>query len=71
MYLTHITTEGEPLGLDRLALLPRRDKNPAPGGCTNPHAPIRETLPSGMTLLVPVIEPDQTASQEELPPWKR
>lgn len=33
--------------------------------------PSRETLPSGLTLLVPVIEPDQTTSLEELPPWKR
>lgn len=70
MYLTHITTESERWDLiawryyrdvSKISLLVE----------SNPHAPICETLPSGLTLLVPVIEPDQTANQEELPPWKR
>jgi phage tail protein X len=70
MYLTHITTEGE--RWDLIAWRYYRDVTKIPLLVdANPHAPIRETLPRGMTLLVPVIEPDQTASQEELPPWKR
>ncbi|MET0264714.1 MAG: tail protein X [Duganella sp.] len=70
MYLRHITIEGERWDLlswkyyqsvRHIALLIE----------TNPHAPITETLPSGLTLLIPVIEAGETTVQEELPPWKR
>jgi len=70
MYLTHITTEGE--RWDLIAWRYYRDVTKIPLLVdANPQAPISETLPSGLTLLVPVIEPDQTTSLEELPPWKR
>lgn len=35
----------------------------------NPDVPIKPILPSGIKLLVPVIETKNTV--EELPPWKR
>lgn len=70
MYLTHITTEGE--RWDLLAWRYYRDVNRIPLLVeANPHTPIRETLPSGLTLLIPVIEPDETQIIDELPPWKR
>ena len=70
MYLTHITTEGE--RWDLIAWRYYRDVTKIPLLVeANPQTPIREALPSGLTLLVPVIEPDQTTSLEELPPWKR
>lgn len=69
MYLTHITTEGE--RWDLIAWHYYHDVTKIPLLVdANPHMPIRETLPSGLTLLIPMIEPDQTA-KEELPPWKR
>lgn len=70
MYLTHITTEGE--RWDLIAWRYYRDVTKIPLLVeANPQATIREALPCGLTLLVPVIEPDQTTSLEELPPWKR
>ena len=36
----------------------------------NPDVPIRPVLPAGLTIYVPVREP-QTAAASALPPWKR
>lgn len=71
MYLTHITTEGE--RWDSIAWRYYRDVTKIPLLVdANPQAPIRETLPGGLTLLVPVIEEqEQTSNLEDLPPWKR
>lgn len=70
MYLSHITTEGE--RWDTLSWRYYRNVRHIPMLIdANPHAPISETLPSGVTLLIPVIEADETTNQDELPPWKR
>jgi len=37
----------------------------------NPSVPIIPILPSGLKLLIPVIEEEQTPQSEELPPWKQ
>lgn len=37
----------------------------------NPEVPIIPILPGGITLLIPVIEEDETESTTELPPWKQ
>lgn len=36
----------------------------------NPHAPIAPTLPAGLVLRIPLIEPAQAARPEGTPPWK-
>ncbi len=70
MYLNHITTEGE--RWDMLAWRYYRNVRKVPMLIeANPHAPIHETLPSGLSLLIPVIEADESLIQNELPPWKR
>lgn len=68
MFLTHITIEGErwdqlatryygdPLAYERIVE-------------ANPHVPLATTLPSGLTLSIPVLE--QSDLSEELPPWLR
>ncbi|RAS18943.1 tail protein X [Microvirgula sp. AG722] len=68
MFLTHISAEGErwdqlahryygdPLQYERIV-------------AANPHVPLTVTLPSGLTLSIPVIE--QVDLSEELPPWLR
>jgi len=37
----------------------------------NPAVPIIPILPSGIKLLIPVVEEEETLASEELPPWKR
>lgn len=37
----------------------------------NPDVPIIPILPSGIKLLIPVIDMKNTIPSEELPPWKR
>ncbi|MBS1186680.1 MAG: hypothetical protein H6R04_698 [Burkholderiaceae bacterium] len=70
MYIEHITTEGD--RWDLLAWRYYRDVAQIQKLIeANPTAPISETLPSGLTLLIPVIEQAETQSIEELPPWKR
>jgi len=68
MYLTHITTEGE--RWDQLAM--RYYGNPLRYErivMANPHVALVSTLPSGLTLSIPVIEqPDLSGA---LPPWMR
>lgn len=68
MFLTHISAEGErwdqlahryygdPLQYERIV-------------AANPHVPLTVTLPSGLTLSIPVIEQEDLS--EELPPWLR
>lgn len=68
MFLTHISAEGErwdqlahryygdPFQYERIV-------------AANPHVPLTVTLPSGLTLSIPVIE--QVDLSEELPPWLR
>lgn len=68
MFLTHISAEGErwdqlahryygdPLQYERIV-------------AANPHVPLTVTLPSGLTLSIPVI--DTSDLSEELPPWLR
>lgn len=68
-YLTHITIEGQ--RWDQLAWRYYRDVSKI--GLlieSNPHAPITPTLPSGMTLQIPVIERAATQTHGA-PPWKR
>jgi phage tail protein X len=70
MYQTHITTEGERWDLIAWRYYGDVTKSPLLVEA-NPQAQIRETLPSGLTLLIPIIEPAQAAGVEGLPPWKR
>lgn len=68
MYLNHITTEGERWDLLAYryygnALLYERIV------AANPHVPLTPTLPSGLTLSIPLIE--QQDLSEDLPPWLR
>lgn len=37
----------------------------------NPHAPITPVLPSGLQLLIPLLDAAQATTLSELPPWKR
>ncbi len=37
----------------------------------NPSVPIVPILPSGIVLMIPVVEDDATLPSEELPPWKQ
>lgn len=69
MFITHITKDGERWdtvawryyrNVTKMSLLIE----------SNPSVPISDVLPSGLILLVPVIELSET-SLEELPPWKR
>lgn len=69
MFLIHITSEGErwdqlankyygdPFAYERII-------------AENPHVPITECLPSGVRLLIPVIQEPETMS-EDLPPWMK
>lgn len=68
MFLSHITTEGErwdqlshryygdPLQYERII-------------AANPHIPLTTTLPSGLSLAIPVVALKDIT--EELPPWLR
>lgn len=68
MFLIHITTEGE--RWDQLAN--RYYGNPlqyAPIVAANPDVSLSPTLPSGLSLAIPLIE--QQDLSQELPPWLR
>ncbi|MEJ2793963.1 tail protein X [Iodobacter sp. LRB] len=68
MNLTHITTDGD--RWDLLAWRYYRDISRIPLLIdANPHMAISEVLPSGQTVLIPIIE--EEVSTEDLPPWKR
>ncbi|EFV8928726.1 hypothetical protein F9879_04945 [Morganella morganii] len=70
MFLEHITRDGErwdslawhyygdPLGYSRII-------------AANPHVAITSVLPSGLLLLIPVIEAEDTATEEDIAPWLR
>lgn len=70
MYLTHITAEDD--RWDLLAWRYYRDVRQIPLLIeANPHAPIRETLPGGLTLRIPQIAAVDSDYLEALPAWKR
>ncbi|MFE8103570.1 tail protein X [Brenneria goodwinii] len=70
MYIEHVTKLGErwdllahhyygdPLSYDRII-------------AANPHVVITPVLPSGIVLLIPMIESDQAVTIEETAPWLR
>lgn len=70
MFLEHITQAGE-----RWDTLAYRYYGDAAGYprliAANPHIPITPLLPSGIVLLVPVIEVEERESADEVPPWLR
>lgn len=67
-YLKHITSEG-----DRWDLLAWQYYGDAMGYepiiRANPDAPRVPVLPSGLVLLIPVVDEPETMT-EDLPPWK-
>lgn len=68
MYLTHITTEGE--RWDQLAWHYYGDAHRyQPIVDANRHVPITAVLPAGLTLAIPLLEPEAAAG--DLPPWMR
>lgn len=66
--LTHITKSGD--RWDLLAWHYYGDAS-AYGGiiAANPHVALSDCLPSGVTLVIPIIDPPHTT--EDLPPWLR
>jgi phage tail protein X len=68
MFIAHTTTEGE--RWDQLAWRYYGDaRRYLPIVQANPHVPISATLPAGLTLAIPVLQPLPTT--EDLPPWMR
>ncbi|MDE1531692.1 tail protein X [Pseudomonas carnis] len=68
MFLTHITTEGE--RWDQLAWKYYGDAHRYLAIVqANPHVPLTAALPAGLTLAIPLLEPEATT--EDLPPWMR
>lgn len=66
MFLVHVTTEGE--RWDQLAWRYYGDAHRyLPIVEANPHVPITAALPAGLTLAIPILEPEPAA--EDLPPW--
>lgn len=70
MFLEHVTRDGErwdslawqyygdPLGYPRII-------------AANPHVAITPVLPSGLLLLIPVIEAEEARTEEDIAPWLR
>ncbi|ARF49412.1 hypothetical protein DSJ_08740 [Pantoea stewartii subsp. stewartii DC283] len=70
MFLEHVTRNGErwdslawqyygdPLGYPRII-------------AANPHVAITPVLPSGLLLLIPVIEAEEASTEEDIAPWLR
>ncbi|EDV4562869.1 hypothetical protein HX41_004150 [Salmonella enterica subsp. enterica] len=70
MFLEHVTRDGErwdslawqyygdPLGYPRII-------------AANPHVAITPVLPSGLLLLIPVIEAEEANTEEDIAPWLR
>nr|WP_205680317.1 tail protein X [Brenneria alni] len=70
MYIEHVTKlgerwdllayhyYGEPLGYERII-------------AANPQVAITPVLPSGIVLLIPMIEADEAVTAEEIAPWLR
>lgn len=70
MYLNHVTRDGD--RWDLIAWHYYGDVGQLPLLIeANPHVPVIGVLPGGLNLAIPVIEVEDTAGQEELPPWKR
>ena len=68
MFLTHVTTEGE--RWDQLAWRYYGDPHRyLPIVQANPHVPLTAALPAGLTLAIPLLEPQ--SSYEDMPPWMR
>lgn len=68
MFLIHITTEGQ--RWDQLAWRYYGDAHRyLPIVQANPHVPLRAALPAGLTLAIPMLEPQATT--QDLPPWMR
>lgn len=69
-YIPHLTTEGE--RWDSLAWRYYGDAHAYERIIqANPGLPLMTTLPGGLTLAIPVVESDEVATSEALPPWKR
>lgn len=49
---------GDPLGYPRII-------------AANPHVAITPVLPSGLLLLIPVIETEEARTEEDIAPWLR
>lgn len=49
---------GDPLGYPRII-------------AANPHVAITPVLPSGLLLLIPVIEAEEARTEEDIAPWLR
>ncbi|EPS1154551.1 tail protein X [Escherichia coli] len=70
MFLEHITRHGErwdtlawhyygdPLGYPRII-------------AANPHIAITPVLPSGLVVLIPVIDAGEAGTEEDIAPWLR
>ncbi|QZP26228.1 tail protein X [Pseudomonas mosselii] len=68
MFIPHVTTEGE--RWDQLAWRYYGNAHRyLPIVQANPHVPLHGALPSGLTLAIPVLEPQPAT--EDLPPWMR
>ncbi|MBP5958132.1 tail protein X [Pseudomonas anatoliensis] len=68
MFIPHLTTEGE--RWDQLAWRYYGDAHRYwPIAQANPNVPLSGTLPSGLTLAIPLLAALPTA--QDLPPWMR
>lgn len=68
MFIPHTTIEGQ--RWDQLAWDYYGDAHRyVPIIEANPHVPVTATLPAGLKLAIPVLEP--ATSVEDLPPWMR
>ncbi|MBN3264580.1 tail protein X [Pectobacterium brasiliense] len=66
MHLEHITTQGE-----RWDTLSYRYYGYPRIIAANPHIPIVPLLPSGLVVLIPIIEQAEASKAEDTPPWLR
>ncbi|MGE1091349.1 tail protein X [Pseudomonas zeae] len=68
MFIPHHTTEGE--RWDQLAWRYYGDAHRyGPIAYANPNVPLNATLPSGLTLAIPLLAARPTA--QDVPPWMR
>lgn len=69
-HIRHLTTEGE--RWDSIAWRYYGDAHAYERIIqANPGVAITPVLPGGLTLAIPIVEQDDVADSEELPPWKR
>ncbi|TLI49294.1 tail protein X [Escherichia coli] len=64
MFLEHVTRDGE--RWDSLAWQYYGDPGLSPDYCRNPHVAITPVLPSGLLLLIPVIETEEARTEEDI-----